>query len=90
MPLSMTELANAREITKPLLDDLWLDAYLYEVEPDGEELEIKIECALDEGWETVKFTAEKALLLHALDDPDAHQTLLAQWRKELSTCLPKS
>lgn len=88
MPLSTIELAKAREVIRQLLDELKLDAYLFEVEPDENTLEIKIECAVQGGWETVKIPAEKALLLRAIDDADTYQSLLKQWRGTLSACLP--
>ncbi len=90
MPLSTVELANARELVKQILDDLRLDAYLFEVEPGEGELEIKIECAVKEGWETVTIKLEKELLLSGVGDPDARLKLLEQWRDVLSSCLPEA
>lgn len=90
MPLSTVELAKARDIVKQVLDELGLEAYLYEVEPDEHELEIKIECALKEGWERVKIPVAKELLLSLPDDSDAYQLLLKDWRSVLTACLVKS
>jgi hypothetical protein len=88
MTLSTIEFAKARDVIKLLLDELKLDAYLFEVEPDETTLEIKVECAVKGGWETVKIPAEKALLLRAIDDADTYQSLLEQWRGTLAACLP--
>jgi hypothetical protein len=87
MTLSTIEFAKAREVIKQLLDELKLDAYLFEVEPDENTLEIKVECAVEGGWETVTIPAEKVLLLRAIDDIDTYQSLMEQWRGRLSTCL---
>ena len=86
MPLSTAEFANARETVTRILEELRLDAYLFEVEPSEEELEIKIECAVKEGWETVKLPVAKGLLLRSFDDPDAHRKLVDEWRNALSDC----
>lgn len=90
MPLSTMELAKAREIVKQVLDELGLEAYLFEVEPDEHELEIKIECAMKEGWERVKIPVLKELLLSLSEDSDAYQSLLKEWRGVLTACQVKS
>jgi len=90
MQLSTEELANAREIVIQILEELRLDAYLFEVEPREDELEIKVECAVEGGWETVKLMVAKELLLRGIDDPGAHQLLLENWRDVLCACLPET
>lgn len=87
MPLSTAELANAREIVRQILDELRLDAYLFGVEPCEDELEIKVECAVEGGWKTVKLMVAKELLLRGMDDPGVHKLLLNNWRSVLSACL---
>lgn len=88
MSLSITDLAKARETAAKILQDLQLDAYLYEVEPDGETWEIKIECAceVNGGWETVTLNVPKKLLLGDLDDEEVKQHLLEYWKKKLDGC----
>lgn len=90
MPLSTAELANAREIVSKILDELRFDAYLFEVEPGEDKLEITVECAVEGGWETVKLIVDKDHLLRGIDDPGAHQLLLNNWRNVLSACLPET
>jgi hypothetical protein len=90
MTLSLTELAEIREVIAKLLDQLKLDAYLFEVEPKEDQWEIKVECAVDkECWETVRLTAKKEILFHGADDAIMHEALLDNWREALSACKKK-
>lgn len=89
MSVSMVELAQARELATKILDELGLDAYLFEVEPGEKQWELKVECAVEEGWETVSIPVTKELLLRITDDAAAHQLLMADWHKALSACLVK-
>lgn len=90
MELSVNELAQMRETVSALLDELQLEAYLFEVEPQEGQWEIKLECAIDEGWETFRLSAEKEYLLRGKDDAVAHGVMLDNWREALSACRIKS
>ena len=90
MTLSMAELAEIREVVGKILDQLELEAYLFEVEPQEDQWEIKVECATgDECWETVRLTAKKDILFHGADDAIMHQVLLDNWGEALSACVKK-
>lgn len=89
MPESIAELAQVREVVQTLLDELGLDAYLFEVEPMKEKWEIKIECAVEEGWETFRLTARRDYLLRGVDESVIHEMLLDDWREALSACVVK-
>ena len=84
--VSITELAQVREVVHHLLEQLRLDAYLFEVEPRDDRWEISLECAMDEGWETVRLAADKELLLRGVDDAVAHEVLVDAWGEALSAC----
>ena len=90
MELSVDELAQIRETVSALLDELQLEAYLFEVEPQEGQWEIKLECAMDEGWETFQLSAEKDYLLHGSEDAVAHNVILDNWREALAACRIKS
>lgn len=79
-----------RENVAALLDTLQLDAYLFEVEPKEGQWEIKVECPIDEGWETFRLTAEKDYLLHGFDDAVVREVLLDNWRVALAGCRVKT
>ncbi len=87
MQVSTSELARAREVVSKLLEELDLDAYLFEVEPREGQWEIRVECAVADGWATCLLTAEKEYLLRGTDDAISHQLLLDNWREALSSCL---
>ena len=90
MTLSITELAEIREVVSKLLDQLGLEAYLFEVEPKEDQWEINVECAVgDDNWETVQLTAKKDVLYHGADDAVMHEALLDNWGEALSACLKK-
>jgi len=86
MKISTDELAEMRRNVTALLDELQLDAYLFEIEPKEAQWEIRVECAVDEGWETFLLTAEKDYLLHGLDDAVAKEVLIDNWSEALASC----
>jgi hypothetical protein len=90
MALSMNELARAREVVGSILEELHLDAYMFEVEPTDRQWEIRVECAVQEGWETVRLRAARDYLLRGAEDAVAHQVLLDTWREALSACVRKA
>ena len=83
---SIVELASIREAVSTLLDELEFEAYLYAIEPQEEQWQLTVECAIDEGWETVKIKANKGYFQHGIDDSVIHQLLLDEWRDALSAC----
>jgi hypothetical protein len=86
MPLAITELAKARDTVAGLLDELGLDAYLFEVDPKDDIWKVKIECAIEEGWETITLSVGKQMLLADLDEVNVREQLLGEWRAKLSAC----
>jgi hypothetical protein len=86
MTLSRSELAQARDVISRVLEELGLDAYLFEVEPREGPWEIRVECAVDDGWETCRLRANKEYLLRGTDDAAVHEVLLDNWREALSDC----
>jgi hypothetical protein len=78
------DLGRATEATRQLLDELLLDAYLFEVEPRDGVWNVKIEFATSEGaWQTLTIAAPPDLLLASLQHADAHEELLRQWSERL-------
>lgn len=88
MSLSTLDLAKARESANAILEELQLDAYLYEVEPRNETWELKIECAceVDGGWETIIIQVPKRMLLDSFEEDDAKQALFEFWKRKLVDC----
>ena len=86
MSASIDELTQAREVVNSILDELHVDAYIFEVEPSNQEWEIIIECAIAEGWERIRLSTSRENLLRSMDDAAIHQSLLATWRDRLADC----
>lgn len=88
MTLSIVELARARETTAELLDELGLDAYLFEFEPRDDQWELKLDCAVEEegAWESITLQVPKEMLLTSHDDASVRRRLLAEWRGRLAAC----
>lgn len=90
MSISIDELTQARDVVNAILDELQLDAYIFEVEPRNEQWEIIVECAITEGWERFRLSVSRENLLRDVDDAVADQSFLDDWREMLSACKLKN
>lgn len=90
MSASTEELLKAKETAAALLEQLGLVAYLFEVEPREEHWEVRVDCALDQGWQTSVLFVDKALLLSSPHDPGARERLLQEWGRHLASCKRRS
>lgn len=86
MALPTAGLARAREAASALLDALGLEAYLFAIEPREDAWELKVECAIDEGWQTTTLPVDIDLLLASRTDPDAWVRLAQSWGTRLAAC----
>ena len=88
MSLSIVELARAREATGELLDELGLEAYLFELDPHGEQWQLKVDCAIGAqgAWESHTLSTPKESLLRSHDDAAMRRRILTEWRGQLSAC----
>ena len=89
MSATIDELTQAREAVDSMLNELHVDAYIFEVEPKDADWEIVIECAIADGWERVKLSASRENLLGSIDDAAIHQSLIDNWRVRLAACKRK-
>lgn len=53
MPTSTDELLKAKEAVQALLESLSLAAYLFEVEPREDQWELRVDCSVDQGWQSI-------------------------------------
>jgi hypothetical protein len=88
MALSIVEFAKVRDTVSELLDELRLDAYLFEIEPRDEQWELKVDCAVeaDGAWETITLSVSKQTLLLSRNDVPARRRMLTEWRERLAAC----
>jgi hypothetical protein len=91
MALAIQDLAQAREVLAGLLEDLGIDASLFEVEPQEGHWKLTIECATrDGGWETINMSIDKDHLMRGDDDAVVHEFLVDELRDRLSECKLKA
>jgi hypothetical protein len=86
MSLAPLDLARARAAVAALLAPLELDAFLFAVEHTGRGWEVRVECAIEGGWQ-----AETILLGEELPGPGAEDALLrdqllSQLKERLAAC----
>lgn len=91
MTVTTEELVMAREAAKAILEELGLDAYLFEVEPQDAHYELKVECACetDGGWVSITLTVPKEKMLTGFDDLKVKHQLFEYWSKKLAACKRK-
>lgn len=80
------ELIQAREAAAEVLREMGMAAFLFEVEPDGEEWSLNMECATDGGWATVRIPVTRDDLIMARVDPQRRRIMAAAWRQRLKGC----
>ncbi len=88
MPLSIVELAQVRDTAADLLEELGLDAYLFQVEPEADHWRLKVDCAMnmEDAWESISLTIPKQLLLNSRQDEAARSAILSEWSSSLLSC----
>lgn len=79
MKLSSEDLLQAKEAAQALLEQLGLSAYLFEVEPREVAWQVRVECAVNSGWQSTTLDVDKQELLNSRTDKEVFQRLLAEW-----------
>lgn len=82
MPANSSEMIKAREVVEAILEQLEIDAYLFEIEPLDGVWQLKVECAIDEGWSS--FTLELTDPIPESDEEVA--ALLVSCQRALASC----
>jgi len=86
MPLSMQNLATARDIVQNLLEYLDVDAYVFDVEPGENAWMIHLECGAEDGWHTRVIEVAPARLANTESDVGERERLVQEWDRILSDC----
>src|SRR3972149_909760 len=84
MELTTKNLTEAEETVRNLLEQLGLTAYLFEVEPRADRWEVRVECALDSGWQSSVFTVEDTALRACRTDRLVRDHILGELHKRLA------
>ena len=88
MNQSIVELAKARDTAMRILEELQLDAFLFELKPHDDVWELTVECAcqINGGWERITLQVPKKMLLYSFDNDTARQRLFEHWEDKLAGC----
>ena len=89
MSISTIELAKAKDAANSLLEQLDLEAFLFELEPKAEGWALKVECAIDGGWQVIALDVDAERLAASLVHDTDRQILLQEWRRHLGACKVK-
>lgn len=82
MSASAEDLIQARQIIGELLETIELEAYLFEIEPKAGEWELKVECAVEEGWGSFSLM----LAEHLPQNRSEREALIKRCREALAAC----
>ena len=82
MSATTKELAHARQVVEKVLDRLDVETYIFDIEPVAGQWELKVECAVDEGWGSFSMLLDEPLPR----DPKEQERLLVQCREKLAAC----
>jgi hypothetical protein len=79
-------LTEANEATAGLLEQLGLEAYLFEVEPREGPWEVHVDCAVGDGWQSLTLPVDMARLLDTRSNEALRSQVLNDWRERLAAC----
>lgn len=88
MTVNSLDFLKARENARAILEELRLDAYIFEVEPNDVDWLVIVECAcnINGGWERIALKVPKQMLLENYQNYPAKSTLFDYWKKKLINC----
>ena len=86
MTTTSSDFIQARLLIDGILEELELDAYLFEIEPHDGHWELKVECAVDEGWGSYRVTLNEAQVQAGFNGEAARNELKQQCRQSLNAC----
>ncbi len=88
MALSIHDLGQAREAAAGVLDDLGLEAYVFDVEPGETAFRVHVEYRTTAGWQTRDMQVAPRQLADAAGDARSRARLAEQWGDWLDLPVP--
>ncbi len=79
-----------REAAERILHQLCSRTFGYSVEARDSGWTLRVECATDEGWQTVLLPIGPAELGTSLDDPGVRDRLVAAGNRQLGACVTRT
>lgn len=87
---SALEIRDARAAVEQIFGELGLRAFVYTVEPKEGGWELRAECAVEEGWQTIVLPVSPADLTASLSDPRARRKLCSVWAPHFEACVKRT
>jgi SHS2 domain-containing protein len=89
MTATAPDIRSAREAAERMLEELGLDAFVYTVEAKEGGWDLRVDCATEEGWQTVELPVEPVELIASLGDARLREALRARWGAHLRACVKR-
>ena len=70
-----------------LLEQLRLEAYLFEVEPHARNWEFRIDCGINEKWQSAVLEISSTQLTASREAGPARDAVLSAWHEQLDACV---
>lgn len=86
MQVSTADLVLAKEAVNDLLERLGLKTYLFEVVPRNGRWEVRLDCEIPQGWQSVTLPVDKSALIASRHEASVRDSVLSGWRSRLATC----
>lgn len=87
---SVLDIRGARAAVEQVFDELGLGAFVYTVEPKENGWELRAECAVEEGWQTIVLPVDPADLTASLSDPGVRRELCTAWAPHFRACVKRA
>ena len=81
------DMPGVRAAVERIVDELGLDAFVYTVEPREAGWELRVECAIEEGWQVITLPVDPGKLVASLSDAGAREELRAAWFPHFRACI---
>jgi hypothetical protein len=83
MTWSINTFVQARDTVAKLLTDLGLQNYRFDVEPQDDGWQVRLEYAADAAWREATLRIDQRGLEKAVRDSAARREIVAQWKEQL-------
>jgi len=87
---SALDIRDARAAVERVFGELGLSAFVYTVEPKDTGWELRAECAVEEGWQSIVLPVDPADLTASLSDAGVRQKLRTAWAPHFKACVKES
>jgi hypothetical protein len=84
--VSTREFTEARQAVADLLEELGLEAYVFEIEPRAHQWQVRVDCGFSGGWQSTTLAIDVARLRDSRSNKILRAQLLKDWGERLAAC----